>query len=110
MKKALPDLEIKYHAGAYLSIEHSPQVKACLINNVHPGSPADNVGLTPGDEIIEFDGKTIEDFDSFIKEMLSKEPGDEVEIKVIRNVGSFKVKAIFGKMRPFPAVTEIKRE
>ena len=49
-----------------------------------PGGPAQKAGLQPGDLIIEFAGKTINNGDELIVAIRSKNIGDRVEIKYKR--------------------------
>ncbi len=54
-----------------------------LITQVYPGSPAQMMGLQPGDVITEIQGKPVE-FEEFSKLMASYKPGDEVKVQYAR--------------------------
>lgn len=55
-----------------------------LVQEVHPGSPAEEVGLRPGDLIVAVDGKSV-DLENDLGDLISEyEPGDKVELVVIR--------------------------
>jgi serine protease Do len=56
-----------------------------LISDVVEDSPAEKAGLEKDDVIISFDGKKVKGVNQFIRLVGRTEPGDEVEIKVIRD-------------------------
>jgi len=55
-----------------------------LISGVESGGPADEAGLEDGDVIIEFAGKPISDPDDLRDLARDTEPGEKVEVKVVR--------------------------
>jgi len=52
---------------------------------VGKGSSAEQAGIQPGDVIIEFDGKRVEDSKDLVQKTSATEPGTEVKLVVIRN-------------------------
>lgn len=56
-----------------------------LISEVVDESPAKKAGLETGDVVISFDKKKVEDVSQFMKLVEKTEPGQRVEIKVIRD-------------------------
>jgi len=52
------------------------------IEAVVPGSPADQAGISPGDVILQVDGKTFSDINALHKYIGSKKPGDSIKIDV----------------------------
>jgi hypothetical protein len=54
------------------------------IKGTVPGSPAEQAGLEDGDVILEIDNKTIADLKGLMQFLASKNPGDEVEIQIVR--------------------------
>ncbi len=52
------------------------------IRAVVPGSPADQAGISPGDVILQVDGKSFTDVKSLHQYIGSKKPGDSVKIDV----------------------------
>jgi S1-C subfamily serine protease len=64
-----------------------------LVFDVTPGSPADTAGLEPGDVIIGFDGKQIEEVEDLFTALRPKRPGDEVTIRLLRSGAEQEVEA-----------------
>jgi regulator of sigma E protease len=96
----------------YFSISGPVYLKP-VVGKVIPGSPAEAVGLKPGDEILAIDGKEIETFERLFFYLRSKEDLTEVELKVKRGneVFTLRVKPasqegtnIFGKKTKVPVL------
>ena len=54
------------------------------VGSVSPGGPADRAGITPGDLIIEIDGKAVDTADEAIITVRSRNVGDRIKIKFKR--------------------------
>jgi len=67
--------------------------------DVHDGSPAGKAGLKAGDILVGFDGKKIQNLYDFTYVLRSKKPGDEVEVEVLRNGQSVRVKVLLEKRK-----------
>ncbi len=81
------DLPIDY--GAWIT--GSPGEPA-----INPDSGADRAGLMEGDIIIELDGVRIDYDNPLASVILNYNPGDEVELKILRNEREMIVKAVLG--------------
>lgn len=57
---------------------------AFRVNNVSPGSPAQQLGLQRGDFIVELDGKQFYSSNDFMEMLAEKNVGEEVEATYIR--------------------------
>jgi len=53
-----------------------------MISHVYPGSPADQVGLEPGDHVLSFNGRPVSSVGELIQMIQQQEPGQEVELVV----------------------------
>ena len=53
-------------------------------SDVREGSPAAKAGLRPGDVLVEFDGKPIDNLYDFTYALRQHKPGDHVQVKVLR--------------------------
>ena len=60
-------------------------IKGVKFADVRDGSPAAKAGFVAGDVMVEFDGKAITNLYDFTYALQSKKPGDEVNVKVLRN-------------------------
>jgi serine protease DegQ len=68
-----------------------------LVIDVVPGSPAATAGILPGDVISAIDGSPIRTVADFLVALREREPGDTVEITLIRGGGEVKVTAELGE-------------
>ena len=60
-------------------------LKGVLFADVQNNSPAAKAGLKPGDLMVEFDGKPIQNLYDFTYALRSKKPGDRIVVVVKRN-------------------------
>jgi len=56
-----------------------------FVDDVTDDSPADEAGLRSGDVIIEFDGNKLVDSDDLTRMLRKYDPGDEIELKILRD-------------------------
>ncbi|MEW4488861.1 M28 family peptidase [Thalassoglobus sp. JC818] len=64
--------------------DFSEETRGYAISGVAPGSPADEGGLKGGDVIIEMAGKKIGGLDDFDLALRELEPGDQIDVVVLR--------------------------
>lgn len=55
-----------------------------LVNDVEDGSPAKEAGIQEGDVIIRYDGKPISNTGNLIRKVRATDPGEKVDIVVVR--------------------------
>jgi len=60
-------------------------VKGVKFADITAGSPAAKAGFKAGDVMVEFDGKKIDNLYDFTYALRAKQPGDQVQVKVIRD-------------------------
>lgn len=65
-----------------------PAPKGALVAEVVPGSPAAAMGLKPGDVIVRFQGKEIEDPRELTRRVAATPPGTTVKLDVVRPGGA----------------------
>ncbi len=59
--------------------------KGALVAEVSPGGPADKAGIKPGDVIIAFNGKEVEDNDDLVRAVSDAGIGKRVTVGILRN-------------------------
>jgi putative serine protease PepD len=71
---------------AYLGLSsgEQPDNPGAVVGQVNPGTPAAEAGIRSGDVITKFDGKTIRNPSELSLAVLTKQPGDKVEIQLKR--------------------------
>ena len=84
-------VEKKKGGKSYLGIIYEPSYRALRIVGVYPDSPAYRAGLVNDDLIIEAEGMPIYGIMTFRENILNKEPGTEVEFKVMKKNGNIKI-------------------
>jgi serine protease Do len=67
------------------------------IVEVAKGSPAEKAGIKVGDILEKFDGQKVESSDALRAVVRKKKPGDEVEVEVLRDNETLKLKLTIGK-------------
>lgn len=60
-------------------------VKGVKFADLQPGSPAAKAGFKAGDVMVEFDGKKIDNLYDFTYALRSKQAGEKVQVKVLRD-------------------------
>jgi serine protease Do len=71
--------------------------EGAFVTEVVSGSAADDAGLEEGDVIVEIDGDDVSESSQVREHILDKEPGDEVEITVVRRGDEKTVTATLGE-------------
>lgn len=62
-----------------------PAQEGLLVAGIVPGSPAEAVGLVPGDLIVEIEGKPVKESNEFVSSVRSRPIGDRVRLTIIRD-------------------------
>lgn len=68
-----------------------------LVNDVEDDSPAEQAGLKEGDIIITYDGKSISNTGSLIRKVRASDPGEEVDIGIVRKGKEMTLTATIGE-------------
>jgi len=87
--------------GPYLGTipDMVPVDSGLRLTGVREGSPAAEAGITAGDIVVEFGGREIGDIYAYTYALQDHEPGDAVEIVVIRDGERLTLTAILGDRR-----------
>jgi putative serine protease PepD len=67
-----------------------------LVNEVVPGSPAENAGLQAGDVITKFDGKDVTEAKDVVDSVQGHKPGDKVSVDFYRGTDKKTVTVTLG--------------
>ena len=78
--------------GPWLGVTSDPNADNAKIGKVSENSPAAKAGIKAGDIITRFDGKDIDNFQDLSRLVKQKKPGDEVEVAVLREDQTLKLK------------------
>ncbi len=73
------------------------ETKGALVSDVTPGSPAAKAGIQPGDVIMSFDKKTVEDARALSSLVADTPVGREVSVTVFRDGQKQKLPVVVGK-------------
>lgn len=84
---------------ANLAIEPDEDTQQARVGRVVPGTTADQAGIRAGDLILKLDGNAIHEFADLFSLIKEQEPGDEVELEILRGEDTLKIKAILGRKR-----------
>jgi putative serine protease PepD len=87
------------HAYMGVSLEDADDPAGAAIRAVTDGSPAEKAGLRTGDVVTSFDGAEITNASELTSAVSAKQPGDEVEVIVVRDGGTRTIEVTLG-MRP----------
>ena len=66
------------------------------VQQVMPGSAAEDAGIAAGDVIVALDGEPVTDLRSFSELLKARSPGDAVEVTVVRDGVERIVEAVLG--------------
>jgi len=73
--------------------------KGALVGQVFENSPASKANLERGDVITKFDGKSINEYDDLPRIVASTPPGSAVDVEILRDGKTKKLKATLEKMK-----------
>jgi len=85
------------YLGSIPDMAAPESLKGLRLSGVRAGSPADAAGLKAGDVVVEFDGKPVVDLQSYSDALYARQPGDEVDVVVVRNGERVRTRVKLGK-------------
>jgi S1-C subfamily serine protease len=74
-------MDVSMHMAAYLNL---PGAQGALITAVAPGSPAEQVGLRPGDVIVSMDNQPVGENCPLLQTLLARRAGDQITVAIQR--------------------------
>lgn len=77
------------------------EIEGIFISGVYRGSPADQSGLSAGDQILSLDGIEFDELNELVNYVASKAPGEIISISVKRGNNIIDISLILGN-RPLP--------
>jgi serine protease Do len=72
-------------ANAWLGVQSDIDKEECRITSIVPKSPAEKAGFKNGDLIVKFGSKKVESFDDLVVLLRRQQPGDKVDVQVMRD-------------------------
>jgi len=84
-KRGWLGVRIQYVTNEIADVEKLDDPRGALVASVADGSPSDDAGIKPGDIILEFDGKIINEMNELPKIVAATDVGKKVKVKVWRN-------------------------
>jgi C-terminal processing protease CtpA/Prc len=76
-------------------------LKSVVVKNVEPGLPAAAAGVSPGDNVLEVEGKRVQGSKaSDIAALMKRKPGESITLKLKRVNGEVYVAALVAAQKP----------
>ncbi len=97
LEKAKREANVDYHRGGLFGVTGSPLVERCIISMVVPESAAASAEIQPGDVIVKFDGRPIENFQSLQAVVSQCPPGELLEVQIERDGKTIKKKVTLNR-------------
>jgi serine protease Do len=75
-----------------------PEKRGAMVSQVSNNSPAAKAGIRPGDVIIEFNGKKVDNDRGLVDMVVATRPGTTVPVKVVRSKQQKSVNVVVGEL------------
>jgi PDZ domain len=85
VKTKHPNATVHVRNQALLGVAAENHATGVMVIRVEPGTAAAGAGIVPGDVIVTIDGHKLPDFDRLTARIAQHQPGDKVDIEIIRN-------------------------
>ena len=97
-KRGWLGVRIQYVTNEIAEVEKLDKPRGALVASVADGSPSDDAGIKPGDIILEFDGKLINEMSELPKIVAATDVGKKVKVKVWRNQREITKEIVLGRL------------
>lgn len=97
LQRRRPDLEVQHRGLACLGVSGLRRlngVGGCYVQLVKPGSAAAQGHIRTGDIITHFGGKNVSNFETLVKLIAEHDPGEKVEVNVLRSGRRMKLEVV----------------
>jgi serine protease Do len=81
----------------FIGVQGEPDSDDATIHRVFPGTPAAEAGLEPGDLVLRFAGRAVQDFPTLQSYVRDEEPGARVAIVIERNDRTLELQLVIGR-------------
>ena len=96
VKEKHPDSIVYVRNKALLGVAAESHTAGVHVISVPPDTAAAKVGIIPGDIIAAIDGKPLPDFDRLTARIGQHQPGDKIEVEIIRGDQRIKLTPVLG--------------
>jgi predicted metalloprotease with PDZ domain len=96
VKDKHPDAIVYVRNRALLGVAAESHQDGVRVNVVVQGTAAANAGILAGDIIATIDGHALPDFDRLTARIAQHQPGDKIEVEIIRNGERMKLTPVLG--------------
>jgi hypothetical protein len=96
VKSRHPEALVHVRNLALLGVSGEKHVAGILVMTVQPGSAAANAGIVASDIIATIDGHQLPDFDRLSVRIAQHQPGDSVDVDIVRNDQRVALKVVLG--------------
>lgn len=100
LKERHPDAYVYMRNQALMGVSCANHPAGVLVQLVQPGTGAAAAGLVPGDVIVSIDGQLLPDFDRLTARIAQHNPGDKVEVEIVRGGERVKREVTLGRWPP----------
>src|SRR6185503_14611258 len=76
------------------------EARGVVVNSLTPEGPAEKAGIKPGDVIVKFNGKEVNDANELRNAVAANEPGTEVSLTLLRSGNQQDVKVRLATLTP----------
>ena len=97
-KRGWLGVRIQYVTNEIAEVEKLEKPRGALVASVADESPSDDAGIKPGDIILEFDGKLINEMSELPKIVAATDVGKKVKVKVWRNQREIMKEIVLGRL------------
>lgn len=96
VKTKHPDAIVYVRNKALLGVGADARANGIMVTLVQQDSGAAKAGIVAGDIIVSIDGKKLPDFDRLTAQVAQHQPGDQVDVEILRNNQSSTLKVTLG--------------